>query len=79
MADRYVVNVAKLEPATAVQPARYHHYCRIELPCGQQLAAVMQTVEIAKRFPSSEGFKLDLTRWSEVGHAVQYLEELTKS
>lgn len=72
MADRYEINVAR---QTAIGGG-YKHFCRIALPETMQLDAVMKTVEIAKRFPRSEGFKLDLTKWEERGHAIRYLEEL---
>lgn len=73
---RYEINVSK---ASTIGPAPFRHFCRIALPETMQLDAVTKTLEIAKLFPKSQGYKLDLTKWEEYGHAVRYLDEITQS
>ena len=73
---RYEINVARKFEATATQPAYYSHFCRVALSTTDRMRAIEETVEIAKRFPSSEGFSLELMKWTEVGHAVRYLDEI---
>ena len=50
------------------------HFGRIELLGESEVSAKAKAREVARRFPASEGFKVELLHWEASGRAVDFRE-----
>jgi hypothetical protein len=73
MESHYILNIAR-QTMRAGQP--FEHFARVRLPQSkaQEAEAIADTLEIARRFPSSEGWKIELTYWEGRGYNVAFLD-----
>lgn len=86
MQSHYLLNIARIRrnadgsAVTAFYDGKhnptYEHFAAVKLPQmkAQEKQAIAAALDIAKRFPSSEGFKLELTYWEGRGQNVAFLD-----
>lgn len=73
MQSHYIVNIARAAKVRPNEWPRHEHFAAVRLPHmkANEAKAIADTLEIAKRFPSSEGWKIELTYWEGIGHGVK--------
>ena len=72
MESHYVLNIAR-----QWRPGEhFFHFAKVRLPHSKanEKDAIRDALDFAKRFPKSEGFKLELTYWQGTGHNVQFID-----
>lgn len=78
MQSHYLVNIAREIEANKGKPfgPYFTHFASVRLPHmkANEAQAIADTLEIARRFPSSEGWKIELTYWEGRGYNVAFLD-----
>jgi hypothetical protein len=76
MQSRHVISISREIPRAQRAPygAVAEHFGRIELLGESEVSARAKAREVARRFPTSEGFKVELLYWQASGRAVDFQE-----
>ncbi len=76
MQSRYIINISREIPRAQRKPygGVAEHFCNIELLGENEGNACSKAREIARRFPKSEGFRVELVGWHASGTVVAFEE-----
>jgi hypothetical protein len=72
---KYTINIAQATGRFSRYDGKDHpeyaHYCKIEIDVFPEQKAIDMLKDCRKRFPDTEGFKVDMLRWETVGYRVE--------